>query len=61
MYKILFLILLSLKLVLNRIEIYNLIGVKVQTAVYDSGDIKLNLAKGAYIVRSGNCSQKIIF
>ncbi|MDR0230505.1 MAG: T9SS type A sorting domain-containing protein [Dysgonamonadaceae bacterium] len=43
------------------VEIYNLIGVKVQTAVYDSGNIKLNLAKGAYIVRSGNYSQKIIF
>ena len=43
------------------IEVYNLLGSKVQTSVFTGNAIELNLAKGVYIVRSGKYSQKIIF
>ena len=43
------------------VEIYNLLGAKVQTVAFNGAGIELNLAKGLYIVRSGDYSQKIIF
>ena len=44
------------------VEIYNLIGAKVHTSVFTGNNIEVNsLAKGLYIVRAGQYSQKVIF
>ncbi|GHU67806.1 hypothetical protein FACS189413_03290 [Bacteroidia bacterium] len=44
------------------VEIYNIVGAKVQSSIVKGSNIELNnLSKGIYIVRAGNYSQKIVF
>lgn len=44
----------------NAVEIFNTTGAKVLASQLINGSMDLNLAKGAYIVRSGNATAKII-
>lgn len=44
----------------NAVEIFNTTGAKVVASQLINGSMNLNLAKGAYIVRSGNATAKII-
>ncbi|MDR1584884.1 MAG: T9SS type A sorting domain-containing protein [Prevotellaceae bacterium] len=44
------------------VEIYNAVGSRVQTSVFDGNPVELNnLSKGIYIVRAGKHTQKVAF
>jgi Carbohydrate binding domain. len=44
----------------NTIDIFNIIGSKLQTVILENNEAELNLSKGTYIVRAGNSTAKIM-
>ena len=44
----------------NKVDIYNVTGLKVKTLVLENNSTNLDLNKGLYIVKSGNLKSKIM-